>query len=132
MVLVYSGHPPEAKIRNAVDSQLAVRKHRLIHLLVLLELLILPEELEDLVHDFGDFVFYLIENEVVVASKGDDSGIFQIDEVSGCFGLREIENFFDIGNAHFTIHVNQVQNPDSRLIGAGFKNLGTKGEIKTF
>lgn len=69
---------------------------------------------------------------MIVASVAQDSGILQINKVTRCFGLGEVEDFFEVGNAHFAIHKNQVQNPQARFIGTSLENLRSQRKIKTF
>jgi hypothetical protein len=91
-----------------VYREFTVRRHRLIDLLIALQLNILSQKLKDLFDDVGYFVFDLIEYPVIVSLERKDSGILEINQVTGSLGLREIEDFLQVGDTHFTVRKNQM------------------------
>lgn len=98
----------------------------------MLQLRILPKKLKNLFNDIAYLILDLVEHPVIIPPVTQYTCIFQIDKVPGGFGLRKIQDFFEIGNAHFAIHKNEVKNPQPRFISASFENLRSKGKIKTF
>lgn len=60
---------------------------------------------------------------MIVASKGKNACIFQINKVARGLGLRKIQDFLQISDAHFTVRKNQVENAQTRFIGTSLKNL---------
>jgi hypothetical protein len=79
-----------------VDGEFAIGEQGLIDLLIVQQLLISSQELKYLLNNFSNLVFYLIKHPVVITTEGEDAGIFEVDEVAGSFGLREIEDLFEV------------------------------------
>lgn len=69
---------------------------------------------------------------MIVTAEGKNAGIFQISKVTGRFSLGKIEYFFQIGNTHFFVFKDEVQDPQPGFIRACFENLRTEGQIETF
>jgi hypothetical protein len=108
-----------------VQRQFPVGIKRLKNLLVILKDGIAAEELQNLFNDVKDFVFNLVKNPLVKLPRCQDPGVFQIDQVPGGLGLGKFENVLQVGNTHFPIGHDQVQDAEPRRVGAGQKNLGT-------
>jgi len=115
-----------------IHSELAVGKHGLIDLLVGLQLKVFSQKLEDLLDDIAYFIFDLVKYPVIVAFVAQYSRVFQVYEVSRRLGLRKIQYFFHVSDAHFAVHKNEVENAEPGFVCTGFKNLGSQGKIKTF
>ena len=115
-----------------IDGELAVGEQGLIDLLIGLQLKVLSQKLEDLLDNIAYFVFDLVKYPVIVAFVTEYTCIFQVYEVARSLRLGEIQYFFHVGDAHFAVHKNKVENAKPRFVGTGFKNLGSEGKIKTF
>lgn len=48
------------------------------------------------------------------------------------FRLSEFKDVFQIGNTHFTVGHDQIQNPQTGSVGAGKKYLRTRVNIEMF
>lgn len=83
-------------------------------------------------HDFKHFVFNLVEHPLVELSWSKYAGIFKVDEVTRSFCLRELQNIFEVSDAHFTVGHDQVQNSQSGSIATRQKNLGSRVDVKMF
>jgi hypothetical protein len=55
----------------------------------------------------------------------EDAGIFQVNKMARGFGLGKIQDLFQVGYAHFTVHKNQVQDTQARFVCASLENLGS-------
>jgi feruloyl esterase len=75
---------------------------------------------------FKYLIFNLVKHPMVVATEREDAGIFKVGQVPRGFCLREFEDFFQIGNAHFLIFKDQMKYSQPRFICARFENLGTQ------
>jgi len=67
------------------------------------------QELQYLFNDVENFVLYLVKDPLVKFAGREDSGILQVDQMTGSFGLSKFENVFQIGNAHFSVHHDQIK-----------------------
>jgi hypothetical protein len=106
-----------------VNGELAIGEQRLVNMLIVLQLCILAQKLKNLFDDLAYFVLELIKYPVVVTAMAHDTRIFQINHVSRSFGLREIEDFFQVGDTHFAVLKNKMKNAQSRFVGASLENL---------
>ncbi len=52
--------------------------------------------------------------------------------MTGRFRLGKVQHLFYIGNAHFLVLVDQVQDADAGLVAQGFENLFAEPQIKMF
>ncbi len=75
--------------------------------------------LEDVVH----LVLNLIKNPLVVLPGGQNARVLQINEVSRRFGLREIEDVFQVADAHLSVGEDEVEDAEAGGVGAGEKYL---------
>ena len=48
------------------------------------------------------------------------------------FSLGEVQNSFQVGDAHLSIIIYEIKNAETGSIGTGQKYLGTRIEIKMF
>lgn len=65
-----------------VEREFAVGKERLKDLLVVLQGLIATDEVQHLFEDIGNFFFDLVEHPLIDLAGGEDTGVFEVDEVA--------------------------------------------------
>lgn len=95
---------PDMKL---VQSKLTVCKKILKNLLIFLQGCVSPNEFEHLLENILNFFLDLVEDPLIQLPGRKYPGIFQVDEMSGSFCLREIQDSFEVGDAHFTVDHNQ-------------------------
>src|SRR4051812_17865684 len=81
----YTSSLPDGFDLEFVQGELAVVVHRLEHLLIFLKHWVAPKKLKDLLYDIGHFVFDLVEHPLIKFTCGKNSGIFEVDKVTGGF-----------------------------------------------
>lgn len=104
----------------------------MIDLLIFLKLNVLSQKREYLFYNLIHFIFHLVKNPVIVTCIRQNARIFKINKVTGRFGLCEVQDLFQIGNAHFAVLENQVQNSQPRFVGTCLENLGAERQIEIF
>jgi hypothetical protein len=102
-----------------IQGQLPVGIERLKNLLIILKDCVPPEELQNLFDDVKYFVLDLVKNPLIIFSCRQDAGIFQINEVPGGFGLGKFEDVFQVGDAHFSVHHDQIKDAEPGSVRTG-------------
>ncbi len=101
-------------------------------MLIVLQQGVSADELKDLFDDVKHFVFDLVKDPLIDFSAGQNSGVFQINQMTGRFRLGKVQNLLQITDAHFAIGHDQVENPETGGVGTGQKNLCTRVNIEVF
>jgi len=99
-------------------------------LLILLQDRIALQELQHLADDIEHLILHLVKDPLVVFARSEDAGVFQVDQVTGCLGLREFQNCLQVGDAHFPVGEDELENAQPGGIGTGEENLRSGFDVK--
>lgn len=92
------------------------------NLLVSDKVRVLLDKLENLLDNLLRLVQDVVENPLVHAPAAEQSGIFEIDKVSAGFGLGEIEDMLEVGDAEFLVLEQEVQDSHAGFFGQSLEN----------
>jgi hypothetical protein len=99
-------------------------------LLIFLEHGVAAQELKYLLNDVGNFFFDLVEYPLIEFTRGKNSGILEVDQVSRRFRLGKLEYLLQVGNAHLAIGKNKVQDTQAGGVGTRPEDLRPRLYIK--
>ena len=84
---------------------------------------IAPDKFKHLFQDVEDFFLDLIKYPLVQFTGRKNAGVFQIDQMARSFGLRKFKDAFQVGDAHFSVAHDKIENTQTGGVGTSHENL---------